>query len=323
MSHPRRVRPSSRTVIYAAVAGNLLVAATKFAAASWTGSSAMLSEGVHSFVDTGNELLLLYGMSRAGARPDHDHPLGHGREIYFWSFVVALLVFALGAVVSFVEGARHILHSHPIVRPEVNYVVLGLSALFDGTTWWIALRGFNGKRPYADVLAAIHDSKDPPSFMVLLEDSAALVGLGVALVGSFLSVQLKLPVLDGVASLVIGLLLAATATVLARETKGLLLGEPADPAIVDAIVRIAEEMDGVAHANGILTVHLAPRQIIAALSLEFDDELRTPELEAKVRDLEHRVCTAHRDVLAVFVKPQSAAGYRETLARRAGSFEFR
>jgi cation diffusion facilitator family transporter len=317
-----RSRPTSRTVIYAAIAGNILVAATKFAAAFWTGSSAMRSEGVHSFVDTGNELLLLYGMSRASARPDREHPLGHGREIYFWSFVVALLVFALGAVVSFIEGTNHILHPHPIVNPTVNYLVLGISALFDGTTWWIALRGFKGDRPYADLFAVVRDSKDPPSFMVLFEDSAALIGLVVALVGTFLSVQLKLPVLDGVASVVIGLLLAATATALARETKGLLIGEPAEPSIVEAITRIAEEMDGVAHANGILTVHLAPRQILVALSLEFDDALRTPEIESKVRELEHRVCASHPSVLAVFVKPQSAAGYKETIERRVGRFEF-
>jgi cation diffusion facilitator family transporter len=309
-------RSSSRTVIYAAIAGNLAVAATKFGAAFWTGSSAMLSEGVHSLVDTGNELLLLYGMSRAAVRPDRNHPLGHGREIYFWSFVVALLVFALGAVVSFVEGVSHILHPHPIVNPLVNYVVLGISALFDGTTWWMALRSFKGEKPYADLLGAVRDSKDPPSFMVLFEDSAALIGIVVAFVGTFLSVQLKLPVLDGIASLVIGLVLTVTATVLARETKGLLIGERADQSIIDSISRIAEEMDGVAHANGILTVHLAPQQIVVALSLELDDALKTPEIEAKVRELEKRVRAAHPAVVALFVKPQSAAGYKESVAQR-------
>jgi cation diffusion facilitator family transporter len=314
-------RSSSRPVIYAAIAGNILVAVTKFAAAFWTGSSAMLSEGVHSIVDTGNELLLLHGMNRAAVRPDRDHPLGHGREIYFWSFVVALLVFALGSVVSLIEGINHILHPHPLENPMLNYVVLGISALFDGTTWWIALHTFKGKKPYAELLGAIHDSKDPPSFMVLFEDSAALVGLIVAFVGTFLSVHLKLPVLDGAASLVIGLVLAATATVLARETKGLLIGERADPSIVDSITQIAEEMDGVAHANGILTVHMAPQQIVVALSLEFDDALRTPDIETKTRELERRVCAAHHSVIALFVKPQSAAGYAEAVERRAGRLE--
>ncbi len=314
-------RSSSRVVIYAALLGNLLVAVTKFAAAFWTGSSAMLSEGVHSLVDTGNELLLLYGIRRAAVRPDREHPLGHGREIYFWSFVVALLVFVVGAVVSFLEGMSHILHPHPIENPAVNYVVLGLSALFDGTTWWMALRNFKGHKPYGELIGAVRDSKDPPSFMVLFEDSAALIGLFVAFVGSFLSVQLELPVLDGVASLIIGGVLAATAAVLARETKGLLIGERADPAIADSITRIAEEMDGIAHANGIITVHLAPQQIVVALSLEFDDALRTPEIEAKVGELERRVCAAQRAVVVLFVKPQSAATYAETVERAKGHGE--
>jgi cation diffusion facilitator family transporter len=296
-----------------AIAGNLLVAGTKFIAATLTGSSAMLSEAVHSIVDTGNELLLLHGMRRAAVRPDREHPLGHGREIYFWSFVVALLVFALGAVASLLEGVTHILHPHPIEHPFVSYVVLGLSALFDGTTWWIALRSFKGQTRYGDLFGAIRDSKDPPSFMVLFEDSAALIGLFVAFIGTVLSVHLRLPVLDGVASLIIGLVLAVTATVLARETKGLLIGERADVAIVDSIRRIAEEMSGVAHANGILTVHMAPQQIVVAMSLEFDDALRTPEIESKVRELERRVRAAHHAVITLFVKPQSAAGFRETV----------
>jgi cation diffusion facilitator family transporter len=314
-------RSSSRRVIYAAIAGNLAVAATKLAAAMFTGSSAMLSEGVHSLVDTGNEALLLYGMSRAAVRPDREHPLGHGREIYFWSFVVALLVFALGAVVSFVEGMNHILHPHPIESPMVNYVVLALSALFDGTTWWIALRSFKGRKPYAELFGAVRESKDPPSFMVLFEDSAALLGLLVAFAGSFLSVQLNLPVLDGIASLVIGLVLGVTATVLARETKGLLIGERADEGIIASIKQLAEDMDGIAHANGIITVHLAPQQIVVALSLEFDDALRTPEIEAKVGELEQRVCAAHPAVVALFVKPQSAAGYKESFEQRVGRFD--
>jgi cation diffusion facilitator family transporter len=314
-------RTSSRTVVYAALAGNLLVAATKFFAAAVTGSAAMLSEAVHSSVDSGNELLLLYGMRRAQVRPDDEHPLGHGRELYFWSFVVALLVFALGAGVSLVEGLRHVLHPRPIENPLVSYLILGISALFDGATWWIALGKFKGKKSLAALLGAVRDSKDPPSFMVLFEDSAALIGILVAFLGTFLSVQLKLPVLDGVASMVIGLVLAATATLLVRETKGLLIGERADPSIVDSITRIAEEMDGVAHAHAILTVHLAPRQIVVALSLEFDDELRTPQIEAKVLEIEQRICGLRLGVVAIFVKPQSAAGFKASVERQAAPLD--
>jgi cation diffusion facilitator family transporter len=314
-------RYSSRTVIYAAIAGNLLVALTKFVAAAWTGSAAMLSEGIHSVVDTGNELLLLYGLRRATVRPDPEHPLGYGREIYFWSFVVALLVFAVGAGFSFYEGIAQVINPTPIRNPAASYVVLGLSSLFEGSTWWIALRNFKGEKPYRDLLGAIRDSKDPPSFMVLFEDSAALVGLLVAFVGTYLSVSLSLPVLDGVASILIGLVLAVTATLLARETKGLLIGERANQGIVDAITRLAEEIEGIAQANGILTVHLAPQQIVVALSLEFADELRTPEIEAKVGELERRVCRLHPEVVALFIKPQSGSRFKETITRRSGSLD--
>jgi cation diffusion facilitator family transporter len=316
-------RSSSRTVIYAAIAGNLLVASTKFAAAIWTGSSAMLSEGIHSVVDTGNELLLLYGMRRAKVRPDPDHPLGYGREIYFWSFVVALLIFAVGAGFSLFEGIVHVMNPTPIRNPAVNYAVLALSALFDGATWWIALRSFKGDRRYAELFEAFRDSKDPPSFMVLFEDSAALIGLLIAFAGTFLSVKLDLPVLDGVASILIGLVLAAIASILARETKSLLIGEPADQSIIDAITRLAEEMEGIAHANGILTVHLAPSQIMVALSLEFADELKTPEIEGKVSELERRVRRLHPEVIALFVKPQSPGGFREMIAGRFGQPDIR
>ncbi len=165
---------------------------------------------------------------------------------------------------------RHhrILNPAPIQNAAVNYAVLGLSVLFDGTTWWIALRNFKGQKNYSDLPSAIHNSKDPPSFMVLFEDSASLIGLMIAFAGTYLSVRLGLPILDGIASILIGLVLAATAALLARETKGLLIGEAADPRIVNCIIHIAEEMDGVAHANGIITVHLGPEQIVVALSLE-------------------------------------------------------
>jgi cation diffusion facilitator family transporter len=299
-------------VIRAAIAGNLLVALTKFGAAAWTGSSAMLSEGIHSVVDAGNEALLLYGLRQAAGRPDRDHPLGYGREIYFWSFVVALLVFAVGAGFAFYEGITHILTPTPIQNPAVNYIVLGLSALFEGSTWWIALRNFKREQPISELFRAFRDSKDPPSFMVLFEDSAALIGLVIAFAGTYFSITLSLPALDGIASILIGLVLATTATLLARETKGLLIGERADQRIVDEITGLAEEIEGVAHANDILTVHLAPRQIVVALSLEFDDELRTPEIEAKVGELERCIRRLHPEVVALFVKPQSRSGFKDT-----------
>ena len=312
-------RLASRTVLVAAIAGNLAVAATKFAAAAWTGSSAMLSEAVHSVVDTGNSILMLYGMHQAGQPPDHRHPFGYGREIYFWSFVVAVLVFALGAGVSLYEGVVHILAPQPIRDVAVSYVVIGVSALFDGTTWWIALSNFKRSKPWGEFVRAIHDSKDPPSFIVIFEDSASLIGLAIALAGTILAVRYDQPMFDAVASLAIGVLLATTATLLARETKGLLMGEAADPAIVAALLKFANDMDGVAHANGILTLHIGPRQIVVALSLEFDDDLKTPALEAKVVELERLLRLSHPDVVAVFVRPQSAETYANMIASRYGA----
>lgn len=312
-------RYSSRTIIYIALGANLLVAATKFAAAAWTGSSAMFSEGIHSTVDMGNELLLLYGLHRGAARPDQDHPLGYGREVYFWSFAVALLVFAVGAGVSLHEGITRVLNPQPIQNEAANYVVLALSALIDGSSWWITLRAFKAEKRYSEIFGAVRRSKDPPSFIVLFEDSAALIGLGIAFVGIYLSKSLNLPVLDGVASIFIGLILAITATLLARETKSLLIGERADQSIVDSILQLAGTMGGVTHANGVLTVHLGPKQIVVALSLEFADQLRTSEIEAKVAELEDRIRAKHPAVVALFVKPQSSEGYKQTIKRRYGT----
>ena len=321
MATRRMASLSSRKVIYAAMVGNLLVAATKFGAAAWTGSSAMLSEGVHSVVDTGNSLLLLYGLHRAERSPDHDHPLGYGREIYFWSFVVAVMVFALGAGVSFYEGVAHVLYPEPIRNAAINYAVLGLSALFDGTTWWIALRNFKGRMKFSSLVGAIHNSKDPPSFMVLFEDSAALIGLIIAFAGTYLVVRFDLPILDGIASIMIAVVLAATAFLLAWETKGLLIGEAADQPIVDSIMRVANAMEGVAHANGVITVHLAPAQILVALSLEFADELKTTDIELKIAELERRVRHLHPTVIALFVKPQSSGGFKDAIGHRYGNSE--
>jgi cation diffusion facilitator family transporter len=298
---------ASRKVIYAALAGNLLVALTKFAAAAWTGSSAMLSEGVHSIVDTSNQLLLLYGINRTSKPPDDDHPLGYGRELYFWSFIVALLIFSLGAGVSFYEGIAHISAPVRITDPHVNYIVLGISFVFEGVTFLIALKEFNKLRGSLGYLEAVTRSKDPPSFLVLLEDAAALIGIVIAFIGTFAAEKLAMPVLDGVASIGIGLLLAVTATFLARESKGLLIGEGARGSTMRSIRQIAAEQPGVERVNDLVTVHLAPDQVVAALSLEFQDALTTPEIEKAVAAIEGRICKRHPEVVSIFVKPQSSS----------------
>jgi cation diffusion facilitator family transporter len=300
---------SSKTVVYAALAGNLLVAATKAIAAAVTGSSAMLSEAIHSCVDTGNELLLLYGMRRSNRGPDRAHPLGYGRELYFWSFVVALLVFAVGAGVSFYEGVVHLRHPEPIERPIVNYVVLGLSFLFEGYSFRISLRQFRANKGEQSYWQAVVRSKDPPQFIVLLEDSAALIGLAIAGAGTTGALLLDDPRLDGIASIAIGLLLGLVAILLARESKGLLIGEQADPALAAALSRIALADEGVARVNGVLTVQLSPQDVVAALSLEFHENLRIVEVEKSVAALEAAIRAERPEISRLFVKPQPASGY--------------
>jgi cation diffusion facilitator family transporter len=296
----------SKTVIYAALAGNLAIALTKFAAAAFTGSSAMLSEGVHSLVDTGNGGLLLYGMHRAARPADRTHPLGHGRELYFWSFIVALLVFALGAGVSFYEGVVHIMAPEPVANVMVNYVVLGLSFVFEGSSWYVALKEFRREKGRLGWFEAVRLSKDPSVYTVLFEDSAALLGLVVAFTGILAAELLAMPALDGAASIGIALILGSTAIFLARESKGLLLGEPASPEVQQKVLAIAEQDPAVQRANGILSVHIGPEEIVAGLSIEFEDDLRAPEIEACVERLEARLKEEMPEISRLFVKPQAA-----------------
>lgn len=301
----------SKRVIYAALAGNLAIALTKFAAAFFTGSSAMLSEGVHSLVDTGNGSLLLYGMHRAARPADHTHPLGHGRELYFWSFIVALLVFAVGAGVSFYEGVIHIMAPEPVANVKVNYLVLGLSFLFEGSSWLVALKEFRNQKGKEGWLRAVQSSKDPTVYTVLFEDSAALLGLIVAFAGILAAELLGMPELDGAASIGIGLILGATAIFLARESKGLLIGEPASPEVQRQVLAIAQQDPAVQRANGVLTVHMGPAEIFAGLSIEFEDHLTAPEIEACVERLEAQLQKEMPEITRLFVKPQTTGTWEK------------
>ena len=295
----------SQVVIYAALAGNLLVAATKFVAAGLTNSSAMLSEGVHSLVDTGNEVLLLYGLRQSRAPADLARPLGYGRELYFWSFIVAVLVFALGAGVSLYQGITHLRNPPHMDDPTINYIVLAFAFVFEGSSWWVALKALRARKGSLGHFEAMRQSKDPSTFTVLLEDSAALVGLVIAFAGILASHLLARPEFDGMASIGIALVLAVTAIFLARETKGLMMGESAHPAVRKAILRIAADDAAVAHANGVLTFQIGPDDVTAALSVEFHDQLTTPEIEAGVRRIEAAIKLAHPEITTLFVKPET------------------
>jgi cation diffusion facilitator family transporter len=297
--------------VWAALAGNLAVALAKALAAVMTGSAAMLSEAVHSLVDTANEVLLLYGIARSARPADHTHPLGYGRELYFWSFVVALLIFALGAGVSLYEGVTRLLNPQPIERPGVIYVVLAVSLAFEGASWWISMRAFGATKRNLGWWEAFRRSKDPPAFIVVFEDSAAILGIFTAAAGVTAALLTGDARWDGIASLVIAAILACIAGLLAQESKELLIGERADPTVSSAILRTAAAMPGICSANSIVTIQIAPHSIVATLSLDFFDYMRAPDIERAVIDLERRIRDTHPEVSALFIKPQSVQAAAE------------
>src|SRR3954470_6936213 len=311
-------RSATKATVWAAVIGNLLVAITKIAAALFSGSSAMLSEAFHSIVDTGNEALLLYGMRRSRRHPDAEHPFGFGRELYFWSFIVALLLFGLGCLASLVQGINHIRHPHPVEHPGVIYTVLVLSFLFEGATWLIALRGFRPSVGSEGYLAAITQSKDPPQFVVLLEDSAALIGIAIAFIGTWASIRWDEPRIDGIASLAIGGLLGLVSVLLARESKGLLIGERADMKLQEVVFEIARTTRGVVRPNGLASAQLSPDQVVVALSVQFEAHLTTPEIEQIVVEMEEKIRQSQPRLFVLYIKPQSPEAFAATQRRIRG-----
>jgi len=296
---------ASKKVIYAALVGNSLIAVTKFVAATLTGSSAMLSEGIHSVVDTGNQILLLYGIRQSQKPPDEQFPFGHGKEIYFWSFVVAILIFAVGAGVSIYEGVQHILVPKPIQNPSINYFVLALAMAFEGAAWYFAFREFSRAKGKWGYIEAVQRGKDPSMFVVLFEDSAAMLGLIVAGLGIFLSQITGILYFDGIASIIIGLILGGTAAWLAYETKGLLIGESAGKKVVEEIRRILESHAVVEHVNEVLTMHIGPEYILVNLSVDFIDSASAAEIETTVARIDRMIKNSAPEVKRVFIEGEA------------------
>jgi len=297
----------SKVVIYAALIGNALIAVTKFAAAAITGSSAMLAEGIHSVVDTGNQGLLLHGLRRARRPPDARFPFGHGKEVYFWSFVVAILIFAVGAGISLYEGIHAVLDPHPVTNPVVNYVVLALAIVFEGGAWWFAFRGFRRVKGRLGYVEAVVRSKDPTIFVVLFEDSAALLGLLVALAGIAMAQATGAWWLDGAASIVIGCILAATAIWLAVETKGLLIGEAATPAVIRGIRERIAGHDPVQGVNEILTMHMGPEFVLVNASVTFAPGARADQVAAAVAAIDRDLKRTWPEIRRVFIEGEGRA----------------
>ena len=294
-------------VLYGALFANVGIAIAKFVAAAISGSSSMLTEGVHSLVDSGNQVLLLYGQAKAKRPPDTAHPFGYGRELYFWAFVVAILIFAVGAGVSVYEGWLHIAEPEPLRDPTINYVVLGVAVLLEGTSWAIAVREFNGKRGASSWWQSIRRSKDPAGFIVLFEDSAALVGLGIAGAGVWASHHYADARIDGVASIAIGLILAGVAVLLAREAKGLLIGESAEPSIVSAVWAILDQRPQISAVNHVRTIHTAPDAVFVAISADFVDDLPMGEAESLIEDIEREMKASVPELTSIYIRPEKQA----------------
>lgn len=305
-------RQRSTAVVWAALAGNLAIAISKTVAAAFTGSSAMWSEAVHSLVDTGNQWLMLLGMRRATRPASEAHPFGHGLELYFWSFVVAIMIFGLGAGVSIYQGISKLIHPEEMTRPWVNYIVLGAGMLFEGTVWLLALREFRRESRRLGWIRAVRSSKDPAVFTVLFEDTAALAGLLVALVGVALTQWTGNALYDGLASVLIGLILAATATLLANECRGLLTGEAASSAVRE---RLRKQLCGhaaVVDVHRVWTMHFAPHDILLAASVKFDDRLSLTQLEDAIVELEDAIRAQQPEFQRIFLEPRRLPKHTST-----------
>ncbi|MAL16514.1 MAG: cation transporter [Balneola sp.] len=295
----------SKKVIYAALIGNGLISITKFIAAFLTGSSAMMSEGIHSVVDTGNQILLLMGLKKAEKPADKQFPFGHGKEVYFWSFVVAIIIFGVGAGISIYEGIHSLSDPNEITNPNINYIVLVLAMIFEAFAWYFAWKEFKKSKGDRSYYEAVRKEKDPTTFVVLFEDSAAMLGLVVAFIGVFLTQVTGILIFDGIASIVIGIILGGTAIWLAHETKGLLIGESADEKIIQGIQELGESMDSIQSIKEVLTLHMGPQYILVTISADFSSTLNSDEIETDTATLSSQIKSVYPRVKRVFIEAEA------------------
>ncbi|RFM25789.1 cation diffusion facilitator family transporter [Deminuibacter soli] len=297
--------PTSQKSVYSALAANVLIAVTKFVAGAFTNSSSMFAEGVHSLVDTINELLLLLGIHKSRQPPDELHPFGYGRELYFWSFIVSMLIFGLGGGISIYQGYLHIRHPQAIEDPSWNYVVLILSILFEGSSLVIAAKEFNKTRGEQSWWQAIKRSKDPSRFLVLFEDGAAVLGLLIVLVCQYLNQHLHLPVLDGVATTLVGVLLVFTSIILARESKSLLMGEGIGAGTRQKLIALTENEPAVNKVQKVFSMYLGPEEVLLILTVTFHNDLTTQQITATIEQLIAHIKKEYPVILHIVVYPVS------------------
>jgi cation diffusion facilitator family transporter len=307
----------SKVAIFAAIAGNIAIAVTKFVAVFFTGSSAMLSEGIHSLVDTGNGWLLLLGLHKSRKPPDLTHPFGHGKELYFWSLIVAITIFAVGGGVSLYEGVSHLMHPHPTENLIWSYLVLAFAFVFEGTSWLFGWKAFRKTKGKQGVLQAIHMSKDPSTFIVVFEDSGALLGLVIAFCGVFFGQQLNNPYLDAIASTLIGLMLGLMATFLAYESKGLLIGEGVERETLKNLRSVVERDMCIEKVSRLLTMYFGPHEVMLVLDVRFRPELSAAEVRKAVARLKRNIKEEHPDITRIFFAAESVSEDEEEKKKKA------
>jgi cation diffusion facilitator family transporter len=301
------VKTESSRAIYAAIAANFAIAAAKFVAATFTGSAAMVAEGVHSLVDTGNGALLLLGARLSRKPADAAHPFGYGKELYFWTLIVAIEIFGIGGGVSIYEGLLHLWHPVLFQNPMWNYAVLGFAFVAEGISFMVASKAFIAEKGERGVWRTVRTSKDPTTFAVLFEDGAAMLGLVVAFIGVFLAHRLQNPYFDAGASVIIGLILATVAVVLAYESKGLLVGESADPDMLRDLRRLSETEPDVLKVNRAMTMYFGPDTILLAMDIRFRPDLLAADLERTVDRVEKKIRDRHPEVKHIFIEADSIA----------------
>ncbi len=294
----------SRRAVLAALCANLGIACAKFVGFFFTGAASLLAEAVHSCADTGNQALLLLGGARAQRAPTRHHPFGYGRERYFWAFVVALVLFALGSLFSIYEGVQKLLHPHELVSPQWGVGILVLAMIFEGFAFWNAAREANRVRGSHSWWEYIRHARSPELPVVLLEDLGALLGLLLALVGLGLATVTGDPKYDALGSVAIGVLLGGIAVVLAAEMKSLLIGESAEPAQRQAIVRILEEDAEVRRLLRLQTQHLGPDELLVCAKLELSPELDVGAVVATLNRVEKRLREQVGIVGSVYLEPE-------------------
>lgn len=297
--------PSSKLPIYSALAANIIIAITKFIAAAVTGSSAMISEGIHSVVDTANELLLLLGISKSKKPADKKRPFGYGRELYFWSFIVSILIFGVGGGIAFYEGITHLQHPHIIEDPMWSYIVLAASLIFNLVSFLIALKAFNKNRK-DNVWKTIRKSKDPSNIVILFEDAGDVLGVAVALAGVYFGYRYQNPYYDGIASVIIGIILTAISFLLARESRSLLMGESVDESTVDAVIKISESDEAIEKVFYPLTVYLSPEEIVLVLETVFKNDLTTKQINEAIERIQAEIQSQYPDIKKIFIEPHFA-----------------